>query len=302
MELPTPHPRRRASMDEIWSSKGVIKELEGAIENLEARIQKMNFELQQLQQRKANYESYIAPFRQLPDEILREIVDQCLRSNISLRTLLYVCGSLRDIILGMSSVWSNISLGMIPIGHAIEYWRGIPCDSSKYLKLLLDRAGSTALKLRIARIVNPEVFEPIISRSCIIQSLELSSFYGGTFYYAPDFPSFDFRSLNHLHLDDVELGMTKQIMDLALQSSSESFNLILTGYTMSLLAHDLVQRAVELNFSTALDSLPDQNTIEITPLPRAMTCVFKCNPLYLPLLDLRNTRIAPGSAHPNGAS
>jgi hypothetical protein len=65
-ELSIPHPRQRASTEEIRYSKDVIAQIETSIEDLEEK-------LQTLRQKKANYESYIAPLRRMPVEILSEI-------------------------------------------------------------------------------------------------------------------------------------------------------------------------------------------------------------------------------------
>jgi hypothetical protein len=103
MELPFPHPRRRAFAEEIRYSKRVIAQLETSIEDLEEK-------LQTLRRKKANYESYISPIRRMPVEILREIVHCCLQKGVRLNTLIQVCGYMRDAILGMTSIWSSILL------------------------------------------------------------------------------------------------------------------------------------------------------------------------------------------------
>ncbi|PVG01739.1 hypothetical protein CPB86DRAFT_870821 [Serendipita vermifera] len=295
MELSIPHPRHRASVEEIRHAKSIIMHLGTTIENLEVKIKDMNSVLHQLQQKKANYKSYIAPFRQLPDEVLREIVLHCLHLRIPLRTLLHVCGPLRDVILGMTSVWSDISLEAPLPRRAIEYWNGTLCRTPKYLELVLGRAKSTPLKLKIAWDAQKKMLEPIISGRFTIQSLKLDLSYPvNGVSQITDFSGLNFSSLNQLHLIDANPDIVKQIMDLALQASSEAFTFTLKDHARSitgLLRHDFVQQAIKLNFSTGTIGPPSpQNQSEIISLPRIKICDVKCNPRQLILMDLSNAK------------
>jgi hypothetical protein len=110
-ELPFPHPRQRASADEIRYSKNAIAKLDKDIEDLEAK-------LQDLRRKRANYESYIAPIRRMPAEILSEIIHFCLQNGIRLSVMTQICGYFRDVILGMTSIWSNILL--VPRNRAVS--------------------------------------------------------------------------------------------------------------------------------------------------------------------------------------
>jgi hypothetical protein len=108
--LPFPHPRSCPAKAEITLHKYVIKSLEQDIIVLENEISKLQTRLRHIQQQKDNRASYISPFRRLPSEILSEIVYVCLYYGIKLTTLTQTCGTLRDIVVGMPPLWSEILL------------------------------------------------------------------------------------------------------------------------------------------------------------------------------------------------
>jgi hypothetical protein len=110
MDLPSPYPRRRPSPEEILTSKNEIKILENSIDILERRITSLQEELQNLRRKKKNHESFIAPLKRLPVELIGAIIETCIRDEISITTLSQICGSVRDIVVGMPSVWSHIRI------------------------------------------------------------------------------------------------------------------------------------------------------------------------------------------------
>jgi hypothetical protein len=110
MVLSIPHPRGRPSRDEVASGKIEIENLERTIQGLEANIEGLQSELEEARRMKHNYESYIAPLRRLPVEIIMEIVHFCRRNGTNMRYMSQACGYLRDVVVGMPSVWRNIAL------------------------------------------------------------------------------------------------------------------------------------------------------------------------------------------------
>jgi hypothetical protein len=113
--LPFPHPRSCPLQAEILLHKSTIRSLEQDIINVESEISKLQTRLRHLRQQKDNRASYISPFRCLPPELLSEIIYVCLYDGVKLTTLAQVCGTLRDVVVGMSTLWNDILL--LPIHH-----------------------------------------------------------------------------------------------------------------------------------------------------------------------------------------
>jgi hypothetical protein len=123
--LPFPHPRDCPTQAEILFHKNEIKILEEDIYNLENEINKLQARLQHLQQKKANHCSYISPLRRLPPELMSEIVHICLANKVQLTTLTQICGTIRDIVVGMSALWKYILIRPInpgPISDSDPTW------------------------------------------------------------------------------------------------------------------------------------------------------------------------------------
>jgi hypothetical protein len=110
-EIP-PFPRQGnyPTQAEVLFHKNAIKSLEQDISNIEDEISRLHARLRCLQQKKANHASYISPLRRLPPEILGEIIYICLYNGIKLTTLTQICGSFRDVVVGMSNLWNEILL------------------------------------------------------------------------------------------------------------------------------------------------------------------------------------------------
>jgi hypothetical protein len=111
--LPLPHPRTCPTRAEVFVHKNVLKSLEKDIFDTTNEINRLQAHLLYLQQRKANHTSYISPLRCLPTEILNEIVHKCLDNGIKLTTLTQICGTIRNIVVGTSTLWKDILIRAI---------------------------------------------------------------------------------------------------------------------------------------------------------------------------------------------
>ncbi|PVG01805.1 hypothetical protein CPB86DRAFT_58285 [Serendipita vermifera] len=109
--LPFPHPRHSPTQTEVLLHKSLLEGLEKDIESTQKQINRLQSRLQHLEHTKANYLSYISPLRRLPVDVLSEIVHFCIQSGIEITLLTQICGSLRDVVIGSSTLWKNIFLG-----------------------------------------------------------------------------------------------------------------------------------------------------------------------------------------------
>ncbi|PVG01785.1 hypothetical protein CPB86DRAFT_58080 [Serendipita vermifera] len=109
-DIPFPHPRHSPTKAEILSSKTSIGSLEPEIESIQQKIKELQARLQPLQRKRNNHASYISPLRRLPPEILSSIIQICLVNGASLLTLTQICGTIRDVVHGMTTIWSKIAL------------------------------------------------------------------------------------------------------------------------------------------------------------------------------------------------
>ncbi|PVG01771.1 hypothetical protein CPB86DRAFT_57866 [Serendipita vermifera] len=108
--LPFPHPRQFPTKDDIQHTNSIIEGLDRKIKGLESDISKLQTQLQQIQQKRVNYASYISPLRRLPTELLSTIVGIYLKQGGEITKIASVCSRLREVVLGMAGIWSNISL------------------------------------------------------------------------------------------------------------------------------------------------------------------------------------------------
>jgi hypothetical protein len=132
--VPFPHPRNCPRGAEVLLHKDIIKILEQDIINIENEITglkqdvadtrevtRLQTRLQDLRQRKTNHASYISPLRRLPPEILGEIVYMGLYNGVKLSTLTQICGTLREVVLGMSALWNRITLFTVRVVSTLRY-------------------------------------------------------------------------------------------------------------------------------------------------------------------------------------
>jgi hypothetical protein len=108
--LPFPHPRELPTGDDVRHSKAIIEQLDRSIEDLEQSIICLQRQLQEVRQKRANYVSYISPLRRLPTEILSEIIGMRIDDGEDTLTIAGICSRLREVALGMTAIWSNITL------------------------------------------------------------------------------------------------------------------------------------------------------------------------------------------------
>ncbi|PVF92329.1 hypothetical protein CPB86DRAFT_195751 [Serendipita vermifera] len=127
-----PHPRELPTEDEIRHCKSVIALLDQNIQNLEDNIRKYQAQLEEIRRKKANYVSYISPLRRLPTDILSEIVDTCLHSGVEITTITGIFGRMREAALGMTRIWSNISLHSSRSKHPKDRCYGFSITVSYY--------------------------------------------------------------------------------------------------------------------------------------------------------------------------
>jgi hypothetical protein len=109
-DLPFPHPRNYPNSAEARRCKEIIAKIDKKITSIELGTEERREQLEDLSRRRANYISYIAPFRRVPAEILSEIGLLCLKNQDPLTTVTSIHGLLRDAMIGMSSLWRRIRL------------------------------------------------------------------------------------------------------------------------------------------------------------------------------------------------
>jgi hypothetical protein len=105
--LPFPHPRQFPTMSEIQCSRSIIETLDQDIEDLEQKIGRLQRRLQEVQQQRANYASYISPLRRLPTEILSKIVSLCINYGEDIIKMTRICTRLREVVHGMPGIWNS---------------------------------------------------------------------------------------------------------------------------------------------------------------------------------------------------
>jgi hypothetical protein len=290
--LPLPHPRNCPSRVEVLLHKGVIQNLEedenrtdSEIRRLMHKAARLRAHRRLLQRRKANHTSYISPLRRLPPEILSEIVYMCLYDDVKLTTLTQICGTLREVVLGMSALWNQINLFTVRLHSKQTY--PLVSDSSKYfirrskvqqepldcrtqeqLEVFLARAGSRPLHIQVEYPPASHLLQFLSSRSHPISSLSLCNWYrydpSGIWGHPTlesyprsvqyeDVKGLNLRSLEKLVLHSVSSKEAEMLMDLALQSTREKIILhleYLDTLEQKILKHDLINRTSELFLSS----------------------------------------------------
>jgi hypothetical protein len=108
--LQLPHPSHRPTAEQFRLKKPVTNELDCEIQSIESEIERLRSRVQCLRDKKKNLVSYFSPLRCLPNDLLREIIEQCLQKGVKLANLMRVCGAFRDVVIGLPSIWSKIRL------------------------------------------------------------------------------------------------------------------------------------------------------------------------------------------------
>ncbi|PVF94869.1 hypothetical protein CPB86DRAFT_625990 [Serendipita vermifera] len=261
-ELPFPHPRKLPNNVEVRECKAAISVLDQNIEDIRMQMQKLEKQLEDLDQKRANYLSYISPFRWLPVEILGEIADICLYNGTNITTLTSIHSTLRNAIIGMQSLWRHVRL----MAKSTVYVRALSYDyldatityiTAEQLEIALTRAGSAPLHLEIYLPVEHEMLELISLRQIQIQNFSIMCLEPSSSVGNLNFNSLNFSSLRELHIDDSCPDILK-IMDMALNSTRNDLELYLTIYEaeqmVTILTHPLLQRITlfELYLSSSI--------------------------------------------------
>ncbi|PVG01773.1 hypothetical protein CPB86DRAFT_57893 [Serendipita vermifera] len=262
-DLPFPHPRHFPSKDDIRHTKLIIGHLDRKIEDLESDISKLQAQLQQIQRTRVNYASYISPLRRLPTELLSVIIDIYLKQYGEITIIASVCSRLREVALGMAEVWSDIKLlelksmrdpryKLISGRHyGSSFEGGIQCSTLDQLALILARAGSASLKIFVSLPVEAGMVELIATQNCPIRSLiVLDKFNSMT--SLSGFQNLNWDQLQELQLRRLRWDQSREIMDLALQSSCNSMTLDVNygAPSLDLFKHALMKQVVNMGIAT----------------------------------------------------
>lgn len=242
-DIPFPHPRHSPTKAEILSSKTSIGSLEPEIESIQQKIKELQARLQPLQRKRNNHASYISPLRRLPPEILSSIIQICLVNGASLLTLTQICGTIRDVVHGMTTIWSKIALTeRDPYGYYVYGW--ISCRTAGQLDAILSRAGGTPLDISIGRETDLREWQLLVSHRCPIRSLTIN--YQETETLTFDLDRISLRDLRCLSFVGVPFRIIEKVMDLALESTQEEMDIQIHSsqrVTAKFLKHDLLRRA-----------------------------------------------------------
>ncbi|PVF92326.1 hypothetical protein CPB86DRAFT_195716 [Serendipita vermifera] len=230
--LPSSHPNHPSTVEEFRHGMAIIDKIDQDIETLENEIKNIRTKIYYLKLARANYAFQICPLRRLPIEILTEIVRLCIAQKDDIITIAGVCSRLREIVLGMTAIWSKISLqtstrtrgnkgGMkrVHAPYGPGYYGDVRCTTLEQLELVLKRAGQTTLDLRVQWPPEPGTLELISSRKCPIHSLEVSVCEDSkTPFSTRRFLDLNVMPLKRVRISKVDWKKAKGLMDLALRS------------------------------------------------------------------------------------
>jgi hypothetical protein len=183
-----PHPRRRPDPAEIEEERRKIEELDQHIGNLAdqiAELTQLRLALEQerlgLEQERLNRQSFIAPFRRMPTEILCEIAGHAVRQGTPQLLLNQICSVMRDAVNGFKAFWNHIYITktsdyLLYEASCRDYpQRNITCKNRQWLQVLVQRASPSSLFIRIApSAFTAEMLEPLIHFSRYIDTLEMN--------------------------------------------------------------------------------------------------------------------------------
>jgi hypothetical protein len=108
MEWTAPHPPRRPYPAEIEEGRHKIEELDQQIAYLTNQTKEPTRLRLHLEQERRNCESFIAPFRRMPTEILCEIAWHAVWQGTSRLVLNQICALMRDAVNGFKALWNYI--------------------------------------------------------------------------------------------------------------------------------------------------------------------------------------------------
>jgi uncharacterized small protein (DUF1192 family) len=130
-------PNQISTVKEGSPSKAAIDELDQEIAALKSEVSKLQAKLHDLEQKRASYAYQISPLRRIPTEILSEIIRLCLDDGEDIIKIAGVCGRLREVALGMTEVWSKITLQ--------------PVKSSELFKVPIPVKGQYGFSVQVCR-------------------------------------------------------------------------------------------------------------------------------------------------------
>ncbi|PVG01797.1 hypothetical protein CPB86DRAFT_58218 [Serendipita vermifera] len=258
-DLPFPHPRHCPTPAEAISHKEVIARLERAIQAAQG-MDELEDHLQHLQKVKTNHVSYISPLRRLPAELLREIVYLCIQDDVKVTTLTQVCGTLRDVVIRLPSLWNKILLEPGIKSRRGKYEAKAPgfhrCRNRDHLDLLLRRAESSHLHVYIESPPVSDMLALISHYNSIITSMTIDKgFSSSAGLNKSDFETLNLELLHELKLHYIKPEDAELLMDLALQSTREmDVELMVESMTPKLLGHELLKRSIRLGILAGMNS------------------------------------------------
>jgi hypothetical protein len=130
--LSYPHPRCCPIQEEIQSIKTEVNRLDECISDLQGRIKRLQAQLAPLQRKRDNYASYTSPLRNLPVDILAEILQICLNNGVKREILASTCGTIRDAFVGIPGFWNKIRIwGRYRLKEYSYFWSEMDLISSK---------------------------------------------------------------------------------------------------------------------------------------------------------------------------
>jgi hypothetical protein len=279
--LPLLEPSQQSTVKESLPGKTTIDQLDQEIAVLKSEVSKLQAKLHDLELQRANYAYQISPLRRIPTEILSEIICLCLYDGEDIIKMAGICSRLREVALGMTTVWSKITLQTVEPIKNYEYSSdsikgsygsspevccchllsvalrsqknckgGIRCTTLEQLKVALTRAGSRALDLDVQWPVERGTLELIGSRHDRIRSINI---------HATPMHTIDMQHFNNLNMESLNrigvLGMgcilVEELMDLALQSNCSKIVLGMHGSMVNLqpFRHEIMKRVEHLELS-----------------------------------------------------
>lgn len=102
--------RRLPSAEEIRSTLREVDELDGELRTLTSQIKFLQQRVSELQEKRAQRISFIAPFRRLPQDILVKVARICIDAGDSPNDLNRICSSMRQAVNSMKALWGTIHL------------------------------------------------------------------------------------------------------------------------------------------------------------------------------------------------
>lgn len=284
--LPDPHPRHCPTHDEVSSSKSRIQTLNPDIEDLEMQIAELQTRLDRLRRERDNHASYVSPFRCLPVEILTDIIHICLENGVLHKTLMRICGRLRDLMIGTPSFWTKLR---IVSRMSYDFSQGYHCTTTEQLEFALRCTNSVALDVDMDmtdRAPRSDMINHLISHKVPIRSLNVKVEY--TKNSLPVLSSLNLSVLKNISLRRLPMDEAKIFFDLLLQYNQEDMSISVGTYSEDawpIREHGLLRRAMFLEiYAGAKEAFPSTKI----SVPRLKSLVLHGKYQLLDSFDLEN--------------